>query len=73
MQAIGPQAVNQAVKAIAIARSYIELDGLDLNTQPSFVKLELQDEERTAVRFSIQALTLETQTQRADVQNGDAH
>ena len=73
MQAIGPQAVNQAVKAIAIARSYIELDGLDLNTQPSFVKLELQNEERTAVRFSIQALTLETQTQRADVQNGDAH
>jgi stage V sporulation protein S len=56
VQAIGPQAVNQAVKAIAIARSYIELDGLDLTTQPSFVKLELQDEERTAVRFSVQAI-----------------
>lgn len=59
MQAIGPQAVNQAVKAIAIARSYIELDGLDLITQPSFVKLELQDEERTAVRFSVQAIPAE--------------
>ena len=61
VQAIGPQAVNQAVKAIAIARSYIELDGLDLTTQPSFVKLELQDEERTAVRFYVQSLALVTQ------------
>lgn len=60
VQAIGPQAVNQAVKAIAIARSYIELDGLDLSTQPSFVKLELQDEERTAVKFNVRALTLNT-------------
>ncbi len=61
VQAIGPQAVNQAVKAIAIARSYIELDGLDLSAQPSFVKLELQEEERTAVRFNIRALKLEAQ------------
>ena len=58
VQAIGPQAVNQAVKAIAIARSYIELDGLDLTTQPSFVKLELQSEERTAVRFNVRSLKL---------------
>lgn len=61
MQAIGPQAVNQAVKAIAIARAYIEGDGLDLTTQPSFVKLELQDEERTAVRFRVQALQLQAE------------
>jgi stage V sporulation protein S len=53
VQAIGPHAVNQAVKAIAIARSYIEADGIDLTTKPSFVKLELQNEERTAVRFAV--------------------
>lgn len=53
VQAIGPHAINQAVKAIAIARSYVEADGFDLMTQPSFVKLELQDEERTAVRFTV--------------------
>ena len=53
VQAIGPHAINQAVKAIAIARSYIEADGFDLTTQPSFLKLELHDEERTAVRFSV--------------------
>lgn len=56
VQAIGPHAINQAVKAIAIARSYIEADSIDLTTQPSFVKLELHDEERTAVRFSVKAL-----------------
>jgi stage V sporulation protein S len=56
VQAIGPAAINQAVKAIAIARSYIEPDGLDLYTQPSFVKLELQSEERTAVRFTVKSL-----------------
>ncbi len=53
VQAIGPHAVNQAVKAIAIARSYLESDGLDLTCIPSFVKLELQNEERTAVRFAV--------------------
>ncbi len=41
------------MKAIAIARSYIEAEGLDLHTAPSFVKLELQNEERTAVRFAV--------------------
>lgn len=56
MQAIGPHAVNQAVKAIAIARNYIAPDGIDLVMQPSFVKLELQSEERTAVRFTITLL-----------------
>ncbi|WP_027480620.1 stage V sporulation protein S [Deinococcus pimensis] len=53
VQAIGPAAVNQAVKAIAIARGYIVPDQLDLNTQPAFVKLDLEEEERTAVRFTI--------------------
>lgn len=47
--------MNQAVKAIAIARSYIETEGLDLHAVPSFVKLELHEEERTAVRFLIEA------------------
>jgi stage V sporulation protein S len=56
VQAIGPSAINQAVKAIAIARSYIEADRLDLYTQPSFVKLELQNEERTAVRFTVKSI-----------------
>jgi stage V sporulation protein S len=56
LQAIGPQAVNQAVKALAIARGYILEDGLDLTSAPSFVTLELHDEERTALRFHVRAV-----------------
>lgn len=56
MQAIGPHAVNQAVKSLAIARSYLEQDALDLVVAPGFVKLELHDEERTAMRFDVHAV-----------------
>jgi len=56
MQAIGPHAVNQAVKSLAIARSYLEQDALDLVVAPGFVKLELHEEERTAMRFDVRAV-----------------
>ena len=59
MQAIGPHAVNQAVKSLAIARSYLEQDALDLVVAPGFVKLELHDEERTAMRFDVRAVARE--------------
>ncbi|MDB5044579.1 MAG: stage sporulation protein [Deinococcus sp.] len=56
VQAIGPAAVNQAVKALAIARGYLEGDRLDLTAQPAFVKLDLESEERTALKFMVRAL-----------------
>ncbi len=59
VQAIGPHAVNQAVKALAVARSYLVQDELDLSAAPSFVKLALHEEERTAVRFDVIAVPRE--------------
>ena len=56
VQAIGAQAVNQAVKAVAIARNYLEDDGLDIICQPSFLKLMLKEEERTAILFKVTAV-----------------
>lgn len=53
VQAIGASAVNQAVKAIAIARTYLEEDGLDLLVQPTFTEVEINGQERTAVRFHV--------------------
>ncbi|WP_161883700.1 stage V sporulation protein S [Deinococcus alpinitundrae] len=53
VQAIGPSAVNQTVKALAIARGYLRGDGLDLSAQPAFIKLDVAQEERTAVRFLV--------------------
>jgi stage V sporulation protein S len=65
MQAIGPHAVNQAVKSLAIARAYLVQDALDLVVAPGFVKLELHDEERTAMRFEVQAVPLESEVEPA--------
>ena len=57
-QAIGPAAVNQTVKALAVARGYLIGDHLDLYAQPEFVKLDVQQEERTAVRFRVYSVPL---------------
>lgn len=54
VQAIGASAVNQAVKAIAIARGYLELDGIDIFCVPSFTEVEIDSQERTAVRLSVE-------------------
>ena len=54
VQAIGAGAVNQAVKATAIARGYLTLDGIDVVCVPSFTEVEIDDQERTALRFLIE-------------------
>lgn len=46
---IGAGALNQAVKAVAIARGYLAEQGLDLVCVPSFVTLEVDGEQRTAI------------------------
>ncbi len=53
MQAIGASAVNQAIKAVAIARGYLEQDGIDLVIAPTFTEVEIEGNERTAVRIAI--------------------
>ena len=53
MQAIGASAVNQAIKAIAIARGYLEQDMMDLTIVPSFTEVDIDGNERTAVRLSV--------------------
>lgn len=54
VQAIGAGAVNQAVKAVAIARGYLALDGIDVICVPSFVEVEIDDQERTAVKLAVE-------------------
>jgi stage V sporulation protein S len=54
VQAIGAGAVNQAIKAIAIARSYLELDGIDIVCVPYFSEVAIDGQERTAVRLSVE-------------------
>ena len=54
VQAIGAGAVNQAVKALAIARGYLERDEIDIVTTPYFTEVEIDGQERTAVRFRVE-------------------
>jgi len=53
IQAIGASAINQAIKATTIARGYLEQDGIDLVLVPSFTEVEIEGNERTAVRFAV--------------------
>ena len=53
VQAIGASAVNQAVKAIAIARNYLLLDGIDIVCYPEFVEIDIEGKDRTAVKLII--------------------
>lgn len=54
LQAIGAGAVNQATKAVAIARSYLALDGMDIILIPTFTEVTIGDQERTALRFIVE-------------------
>jgi len=57
VQAIGAGAVNQAVKALAIARGYLERDEIDIVCTPFFTEVDIDGNERTAVRFKVEART----------------
>ena len=55
IQVIGPRAVNQAIKAIAIARGYVASSGVDLYCVPSFTNVLVveSEQEKTAIHFAI--------------------
>lgn len=53
IQAVGAAAVNQAVKAIAIARGYVAPNGIDLVCVPAFAEIDIDGEQRTAIRFMV--------------------
>jgi len=62
VQVIGAGALNQAVKALAIARTYIEEDGLDLTCVPVFAEVEIDGQARTAIRLVVERRSLDTST-----------
>ncbi len=54
VQAIGASAVNQAVKALALAAGYLSEDGLDIISMPRFVDVEIDGKFRTAIKFIVE-------------------
>ncbi len=51
---VGAGSLNQAIKAIAIARGYLVPSGIDLVILPSFKEIEIEGKEKTAVRLHIE-------------------
>jgi stage V sporulation protein S len=55
VQAIGAGALNQAIKAIAIARGFVAPSGKNLVCIPAFTDIVIDGEERTAIKLIVEA------------------
>lgn len=55
IQAIGAGALNQAVKAVAIARGFVAPAGVDLICIPAFAEVEVEGEERTGIKLIVES------------------
>lgn len=53
VQVVGAGALNQAVKAVAIARGYLAPSGIDLVCVPTFADIRIDGRERTAIRLHV--------------------
>ena len=54
IQAIGAGALNQAIKAIAIARGFVAPSGKNLVCVPAFTEVVIDGDERTAIKLIVQ-------------------
>lgn len=54
MQAVGAGALNQAIKAVAIARGFVAPSGNDLVCAPAFTDIEINGEGRTALKLLVE-------------------
>lgn len=55
LHAIGAAAVNQATKAVATARIFLEQDGIDAVLIPAFSQVVIDDQEKTIARFVVES------------------
>src|SRR5512135_692794 len=54
VQAIGAGAVNQAMKALILAKGYLELDGIQILCVPEFTDVTIDENVRTAIKLNIE-------------------
>ena len=54
MQAIGAGAINQAVKAVAIARGFVAPSGVELVCSPAFTAVSIDNEDKTGIKFVVE-------------------
>jgi len=63
-QTIGAGALNQAVKAIAIARGYLASLGIDVRARPSFADLLVDEQERTSILLNVAVVSTKARATR---------
>lgn len=54
VQVVGAGALNQAIKAVAIARGYLAPSGTDLCCRPTFADVKIDGQSRTAIRLLVE-------------------
>ena len=54
MQAIGAGALNQAIKAVAIARGFVAPSGVDLVCVPAFTDINIEGDQKTAIKLIVE-------------------
>lgn len=62
IQCVGAGAVNQAIKAVAVARGFLIPTGIDISCAPTFSDITIGGANRTAIRIAVYVHTLGTQT-----------
>ena len=55
IQAVGAGALNQAIKAVAIARGFLAPSGKNIVCIPAFADIVIDGEERTAIKLIVEA------------------
>lgn len=53
LQAVGAGALNQAIKAVAIARGFIAPSGINLICIPAFTDVNIEGENRTGIKIIV--------------------
>lgn len=56
LQAIGAGSINQCVKAMAIAKGFLASNGKCMVCSPSFADIEIEEKQRTAIRFVVEII-----------------
>lgn len=54
IQVVGAGALNQSIKAVAIARGFVAPSGINLICIPAFTDIKINGEERTAIKLIIE-------------------
>jgi stage V sporulation protein S len=53
VQAVGAGAANQGIKSVAIARTYMQAENVDIVCRPMFTQITIEDDERTAIALVV--------------------